>query len=302
MVASAEERVGDRDASAMFAGCRNDSYTIAGLVDKSPALDNGIRQRSTSRAVAVRFGGCASSFSAEGVRLSGDQGIGFKMFEKAPYELPNAKALIQAQVDGIKAQERVFGPIFIVRIVASVVDFIAQRVGERPPEEIKTLDQMAQYLLSKVEKYPTPYCAVMYSQHKVECDLQGKTGALSRVGDIGWQRNFAKTQAVGGKAVDFDRIVSDLRKASVMMKMSPSEFGYRKNEYGGVDFIIPRCFYLDGCRQAFEQGLLARPDGRTHCDLGSSLCQFFKVATSSEYDYELMEAYKPRCIVRYFTV
>ncbi|WXG46947.1 MAG: hypothetical protein WED05_09870 [Candidatus Atabeyarchaeum deiterrae] len=229
-----------------------------------------------------------------------DESSGFRMFEKAPYKLPDAKALVQAQTDGIKAQEKVFGTVFTTRVVSSAVEFIAHRIGERPTEEVKTSDQMAKYLLSKMDKYPTPYCAVMYAQHKVESDLQGK-GALSRVGDMGWQRNFAKTQDTGRKVIDFDRIVSDLRKASVMMKLSPSEFGYRKNEYEGVDFIIPSCFYLDGCKQAFEEGLLRRPNGRTQCDLGSSLCQFFKVATGFEYDYDLLESYKPRCIIRYFT-
>jgi hypothetical protein len=223
------------------------------------------------------------------------------MFEKAPYALPDAKALIQAQTDGIKAQEKVFGPVFTARVVSSAIEFISRRIGEKPAEEIITLDQMAKYILSKTDKYPTPYCAVMYAQHKVEKDLQGKTGALSRVGDMGWQRNFAKSQDVARRIIDFDKIVSDLRKASVMMKLSPSEFGYRKNEYGGVDFVIPSCFYLDGCRLASEEGLLNRPDGRVHCDLGSSLCQFFKVATGYEYDYELMELHKPQCMIRYFT-
>jgi hypothetical protein len=223
------------------------------------------------------------------------------MFEKAPYELPDAKALIRAQTDGLKVQERVFGPVFTARIVASAVEFIGRRIGESATEEIKTLDQMAKYLLSKTGAYPTPYCAVMYAQHKVEGDLQGKSGALGRVGDMGWQRNFAKSQDVDRKVIDFDKIVSDLRKASVMMKLSPSEFGYRKNEYGGVDFIVPSCFYLDGCRQAREEGLLNRPDGRVQCDLGSSLCQFFKVATSYEYDYDLMELHKPQCVIRYYT-
>jgi hypothetical protein len=223
------------------------------------------------------------------------------MFEKAPYTLPDAKALIQAQLDGIKAQEKVFGPVFTVRIIASTVEFMNHKTVDPPVEEVKTLDQMAKYLLSKVSVYPTPYCAVMYAQHKVESDLQGKSGAISRIGDMGWQRNFAKSQDVKGKTVDFDKIVPDLRKASVMMKLSPSEFGYRKNECGGVDFIIPECFYLDGCQQAFKEGLLSRPDGRTQCDLGSSLCQFFKMATSCEYDYDLMEAYKPRCMIRYYT-
>lgn len=223
------------------------------------------------------------------------------MFEKAPYALPDAKALLKAQTDGIKVQEKIFGPVFTTRLVSSAVEFASRKVGEKPANEVKTLDQLTSYLLSLTARYPTPYCAVMYAQHRVEWDLQGK-GALGRVGDMGFERKFAEVQKVGGKIVDFDKIVSDLRSASVMMKLSPSEFGYRKNKYGGVDFVVPNCFYLDGCRQALREGLLKRPDGRTQCDLGSSLCQFFKVATGSEYDYDLLEVHDPRCVITYYVM
>ncbi|MBS7252011.1 MAG: hypothetical protein KIH08_15670 [Candidatus Freyarchaeota archaeon] len=44
--------------------------------------------------------------------------------------------------------------------------FVAQRIGEELTENIKTLEQLIEYLISLVDKYHTPYCAFMYAQYK----------------------------------------------------------------------------------------------------------------------------------------
>ncbi|MEX2705197.1 MAG: hypothetical protein Q6352_008050 [Candidatus Freyrarchaeum guaymaensis] len=49
-----------------------------------------------------------------------------------------------------------------------------------------------------------------------------------------------------------------------------------------MDFLIPECFHKDGCRLAFKEGLLSRPDGRMQCIIISFLCQYFKLFTGYE--------------------
>nr|MDO8081209.1 hypothetical protein [Candidatus Freyarchaeota archaeon] len=221
----------------------------------------------------------------------------FKMFENAPYELPDAKTFVDANVVGLKAQEKLFGPVFSTLLIKHTLQFVAKRIGEKPPDDIKNLDQLAEYLLSKTDKYPTPYCALMYGQFKTENELQGKTGALTRVGEMSFYRGFGKR--VEEKDINLDDIVHNVRKISVEMRLSPKEFGYKHNLEGGVDFLFPNCFFRDMCRQAFSEGLIKRPDGRMHCDLGSTVSQYLKVVTSYEWDFECLEFDKPHCIVRY---
>lgn len=226
----------------------------------------------------------------------------FKMFENAPYDLPDATTLIAAHLVGIKAQEKLFGPVFPTRLIKYALHFVTQRIGEKPPEDIKTLEQLAEYLLSKADKYPTPYCALMYAQYKTENDLQGQTGAATRVAEMGFHREFGK--GPGGKEteIDLDDIVTKLYQSAVQIKLSPKEFGYKKNGDRSVDFLLPNCYYKDGCQQGTAEKILKRPDGKMHCNLGSSLCQYLKVVTGYEWDYECIEFDKPHCITRFYLV
>lgn len=225
----------------------------------------------------------------------------FKMFENAPYELPDAKVLIEAHMVGIREQEKLFGPVFSTRLVKHALHFEAQRIREEIPKDINTLVQLTEYIVSKIDKYPTPYCAFMYAQYKTENELQGKTGAVTKVAEMSFHRGFAKSPS-GEKEIDLDDIISQLHRTAIEIKLSPKQFGYRKNEDGSVDFLLSNCYYKDGCRQAFNEGLLKRPDGRMHCNLGSTLSQYLKVVTGCEWDFECLEYDKPHCITRYYNV
>ncbi|WXG42196.1 MAG: hypothetical protein WED07_15765 [Candidatus Freyarchaeum deiterrae] len=219
----------------------------------------------------------------------------FKMF-KAPYELPDPRAVIGMQIVGIKEQEKLFGTVYSFRLIKYAVQFEAKRIGEDPPEDIKTLDQLAEYLVSKSDKNPTPNCVLMYAQLKVENELQGRTGAATRVGEMGFHRTFVKNQIDEEKNVNLDDVISNLVQTAFTLKVGPKEFGYKKNEDGSLDLIFPDCYYKEGCQQALKDKLLTRPNGKMQCAVGSTLCQFLKLVTGYEWDYDCSEFDKPHCI------
>lgn len=221
----------------------------------------------------------------------------FKIFT-APYELPDPQAVIGAQIVGIKEQQKLFGTVYSFRLIKYALQFEAQKIGEEPPQDIRTLDQLAEYLVSKADKYPTPNCVLMCAQLKVENEFQGRTGAATRVGEMGFHRKFAKSQSGEEQNVDLDAIISNLVKTAIEMKLSPKEFGYKKNKDESLDLLFPNCYYKDGCRQAHDYNLLNRPDGRMQCAIGSTLCQFLKLVTGYEWDYESLEFDKPYCVAR----
>ena len=226
----------------------------------------------------------------------------FKMLENAPYELPDTNALIGALIVGIREQEKIFGPVFSTRLIMYALKFAAQRIKEKPPEDIKNMDQLSGYLVSISDKYPTPYCAVMYAQYKTENDLQGRAGAVTRVGELGFHREFGKDSIGEERKIDLDNVVLNLHQTAIAIKLAPKEFGYRKNKDESVDFLLPNCYFKDGCRQAFDEGLLKRLDGKIYCNLGSSLSQYLKMVTSCEWDFECLEYDKPHCITRFSMV
>lgn len=156
----------------------------------------------------------------------------FKMFEKAPYELPDAKPLMDIQLIAFGALEKLYGPVVTALLIKYALQFIAQRIGEKPPEDIKTLAQLANYLLSKTDKYPFPDNACCYAQMKAENELQGRTGTTQRVSGMGYYRHYAKSQNGERPNVGLDDIISNLYKFATGLKICPNEFGYKKNEDG----------------------------------------------------------------------
>jgi hypothetical protein len=221
------------------------------------------------------------------------------MLEKPSPKSFDPKALMNAHVIGVKEQEKIYGPVFTSRLVEHALRFAAQRIGEKPPENIKTVEQVAQYLLSKIDKYPTPQCAIMYAQYKTEKELQGQAGTGRRLGEIGWQRKSIETRSGEKKNIDLDGLISQFWQVATMMKMSPIDLGYKKTEDGSLVILVPNCFYKDGCHQAFKEGLLGRPDGGMICNLGVTVCVYLKAATGFEWDSNCLEYDKPPCIVKH---
>nr|MDO8079164.1 hypothetical protein [Candidatus Freyarchaeota archaeon] len=222
----------------------------------------------------------------------------FKMFDKAPYELPDPRTQTGLAIKAAKEVEKTYGPVFSLRFIKHALWFIAQKTGEKTPQNIKTLDQLEEYLVSISNKYPTPYCATTYAQVKTENELQGQTGAGTRVEAMSISRNVVKVQESEVKDFDADDALLKGREIGVAMKILPSEMGYKKNEDGSVDIIFPKCPFMDGCELAFEEVLLKRPDGRTRCIIGEGVCQYFKIFSGHEWDYDLLEFDKPHCINR----
>lgn len=223
----------------------------------------------------------------------------FKLCEPAPYEQPDPKALTPLIIQTQRAVEKTYGPVFTLRFINYTLQCVAQKTGNETPNNIKTLDELGAYLISISDKYPTIYNLMTYAGAKTENDLQGRIGAGSRFGMIDVSRNIAKgSNLVKERNVNLDDIVSKFRQAIVAPKLSSREMGYRKNEDRSVDILWPNCNFSEGCKLAFDAGLLKRPDGRQSCSSGSFLTQFFKLATGYEWDYDVLESYKPYCIHR----
>ncbi|WXG41735.1 MAG: hypothetical protein WED07_13395 [Candidatus Freyarchaeum deiterrae] len=236
--------------------------------------------------------------------MSGLKVSDFKMFEKAPYKLRDYKNHLASLIMGIKEQEKTFGSAFAGRFIKNALRFIAQKTQEKTPEDIKNLDQLADYILSISDKHPDASNAILYAQCKTEMELQGQSGAGTRIGTIGYQRSsgIAKPSSAKERNVDLDQLISNLRKLGVDMKVAPFEYGYKKNEDESVDIILPDCYLKSGCLMALDEGLLKRAVGGMDCGYSNVMCQFLKMYTGYEWDYKLLEFDKPHCILRVFMI
>lgn len=225
---------------------------------------------------------------------------GFKMFEKAPYDQADPRAITELVIRGAKDVEKIYGSAFTARVINYALHAVASQTGDKPSEDIKTLDQLADYLISKSQTLPSPpYYIAFWAQYVTEKKLEGSLGAGYQVSKRGFAKGVMESDGdVRALGFDVDRILTRLRELAVKMKVAPIEFGYKKNEDGSLDILHGGCPYLEGCKQSVDQTLLHRPDGRISCGSSVFVCQFLKTATGYEWDHTVLEFGKPYCITR----
>ncbi len=224
------------------------------------------------------------------------------MLKKAPYELADPRAFTEVIIDGIREEEKILGPVFTATLIKYALRAVAKLTGEETPEDIKTLDQLAEYLIPKADKYP-PYYIVLWAQFVTEKKLEGHLGAGERVMDIGIsKRVMASDGDLRSDLIDVDLgyVISKFHETVVDMKIAPLEMGYKKNEDGTIDVLHRDCFLLDGCQLSLAADLSKRPDGRQVCGFAASTCQYFRKATGRDWNYIVLVFDKPYCIVKCF--
>ncbi len=226
----------------------------------------------------------------------------FKMFEDAPYELPDVNSLLKVILGGLKEEEKIYGPVFTTQFIEYDLKFRSRKTGAEPKEDIKDLDQLVEYFLSTLDKYPDPWNAMIYAQIKTESEFQGQIGAATKVLEIGSSKVLLEKSSVETQKIDVDEMMAKLREATLAMKISPKELGYKKISEESFDILAPNCDYKEACRAAQEEGLMKRPDGRMRCGLTAFACHFFKVLTGYEWDYDRLEALKPYCVARCYPI
>ena len=180
--------------------------------------------------------------------------------------------------------------------------YVAKKCGETPKEAIKTLDQLKEYLVSISDKHPDDFNAAIYGTLKAESDLQGKSGAAIQVGMIGSFRNLVEKPSFKERNVDIDQLLATSQNTLIQLGVAHYEMGYRKNEDESADIIFPSCHIKPACRLAYDEGSLGRIIGGTQCVSCTGMCQFLKLLTGYDWDYELLEFDKPQCIARIFMV
>nr|MDO8081243.1 hypothetical protein [Candidatus Freyarchaeota archaeon] len=229
----------------------------------------------------------------------------FKMLEKAPYEKMDTRSNMELFIRGAKDKEKVYGPAFTVKFIKYALMGASRQTGENPPEDIKTLDQLKEYLISISEKLPLPpYFLLIWAQFVTDKKFEGSQAVGTQLVFRGFAEGEMESDrdAKPLQNADVDQILAKCRRTTIELKSSPLEFGYKKNEDGSIDLLYRGCFFSEGCQMSLNQGLLKRSDGRMLCGSTLTVCQWLKAGTGYEWDYTILEFSKPHCIVRCFTI
>jgi hypothetical protein len=226
------------------------------------------------------------------------------MFEKAPYAQADPRACTELVITGAKDVEKLYGPAFTAEVIKYALAAAASKIGAEPPQDVKTLNQLTDYLVSKSDKLGTPpYFLAHWAIYVTEKKLEGSLGAGYRMATKG---QFTKVLSTDGNEklseMDLDRVLSKLRKLAVDMKVAPLEFGYKKNKDGSIEVFQSGCPYLEGCRMSRNDALINRPDGRMSCGTSAFIVHFLKASTNCEWDHTVVEFDKPYCITKLFII
>lgn len=225
--------------------------------------------------------------------------LGFIMLEKGESELPDMKSFLDLFVKGLKEEERVYGDVLISMIIKYILRAVTKLTGESPTEDIKTLDDVAAYLLSKSDKVRPDYI-IIWAQFVTINKLEGALGVGEHILDMGISKFIIEKMGNHLVGLDVDSVILAARDIMLKMKIAPIEMGYRKNNEENVDIIYKNCYLHDGCQLSIKTGLSKRPDGRMVCGFSACICKLLEKATGKKWDYTVTFFEKPLCIFNCF--
>ncbi|MEM3587029.1 MAG: hypothetical protein QXO71_06885, partial [Candidatus Jordarchaeaceae archaeon] len=90
-----------------------------------------------------------------------------------------AIALAKAAIEEIA---NIYGPAFTRLASEYALEFEAKMLNEKPPENIKGLNAVTNYIIANLNRYPRGQCSMVYGLNKAESKLQGFSSSGARRG------------------------------------------------------------------------------------------------------------------------
>ncbi|MBS7287927.1 MAG: hypothetical protein KIH01_04085 [Candidatus Freyarchaeota archaeon] len=189
-----------------------------------------------------------------------------------------------------------FGPVYRRFIVTYALKFESEALDESTPDGIEDLEQLNNYLLSKIEKHPKSYCALIYGMSKADQLLQGGSGTARTASSIAIKRLLEDSGVLNQLINSTDDPYEALTKTEELFVSIntglPGEVKFQKLVDGNVRVIVSDCPFLDACEKMRFEGLW-RPDGTPECYLLTRSMVVAEIITHKRYDYRVEDLNPP---------
>jgi hypothetical protein len=206
------------------------------------------------------------------------------------------KALLDFSIVYIQNEEKMYGPVYGRMAKRYAMQFVAKRLGEKPPEGSEDWDwsRIKEYLNKNLERYPYIFNALLYAMGKTEATLQGATGT-SRItaAKVANQLGFNQPSEVS----DIVEVWKQTVDAWVSFKVMPPDTSYSVEDENTIKYVVHDCPYKDSC-DAFLAEKITNRDGSPICGIGRGLSSVMGQKIVTGCDYILDELRNPKCIVR----
>jgi len=196
---------------------------------------------------------------------------------------------------------KLYGPIYTRLALKYALEFEAEKLKEKPPKNIQELEEVANYIIANLDRYPNGHCSLHYGLLKAEVKLQGGAGTRKEAHDA--MKNVLKTSGF------LKGLIGTTENAYEAIKMLPireikqvTRHHYirveGKNE---VIVVISDCPYKDMCWALVDEGV-SRMVGGLHCTLLALGNAAAEIITGKHFDYVLEEFDEPDCRGRIFEI
>ncbi|MEM3586740.1 MAG: hypothetical protein QXO71_05385 [Candidatus Jordarchaeaceae archaeon] len=201
----------------------------------------------------------------------------------------------------IEEVARIYGPIFTRMVIDYARTFLEDKLKEKISEDIRGLDELINYILKNLNRYPEGQCALIYGLRKTVNRLEG--GGDNRRAAYGAMKKLFESAGM------LKNVIGTTENAYEALKMLPvkemrqvTRYHYIRGEgKNEVTAIYSNCPYKDTCKAIMSEGI-QRIIGGLQCIFLNCGLATVEIVTGKHFDYVLEEFDTPDCKGRIFEV
>ena len=217
---------------------------------------------------------------------------------------PDSQTIVLVGKTAVEETAKLYGPIFTRMVSVYALQFEAEKLKERPPENIRDLEAVTNYILANLGRYPRGYNSLIYGIGKADSKLQGSTGIGARRAAYSAIKSILESSGllnsiIGTTEDAFEAIYKAEELNKEIKTAVPAR--YIRGENNQVIVIVPNCCYKDACNAFVNEGI-SRLVGGSECIYLIVTNAEAEIITKKQLDYKIEEFGKSECRGRIFEV
>nr|MDO8082871.1 hypothetical protein [Candidatus Freyarchaeota archaeon] len=216
---------------------------------------------------------------------------------------PDRQSYVLFIKGAVEETAKIYGPIFTRMVSTYALEFEAEKLGEKPPENIQGLENVINYIITNLDKYPQGYNSLVYGIAKAESKLQGYTGAGSRRAALHAMKSILGSSGLlDSLIVSTEDAFEAINKFEEISKAIKTAYPQRfiREENGQVIMVLDdRCPFRDACTAFVDEGISRTIRGEECVSLITHVA-VSEIITKKQFDYRLDKFDKLECRGRIF--
>ncbi|MGQ9723437.1 MAG: hypothetical protein ACUVXA_19200 [Candidatus Jordarchaeum sp.] len=185
---------------------------------------------------------------------------------------------------------KVFGPSYLKLLIEYAREFEAEKLGESPPNGIETLNDIVNYILGNLDRYPRGYCALVYGNAKADSKIEGSTGAAWKRSGINALKQLMQPSGLLNSSRSPIEALESAQEFAQSINMA-AKLQFMENSDDTVSIIIEECPFTDSC-EAFEKEGISRISGKRECANLICYTAAAQLMTGRQCDYSIRRTEK----------